>query len=74
MYCFEALKQAEHEYEQFDRAQDHLAPDSDEYVSLGQIVPWILRRASELCGLAYDDIKAKYYSPEYEVWYQSVRQ
>jgi len=45
----EALNQAEHEYARIDRAQDHLAPDSEGYVELGQIVPWIVRRAAVLC-------------------------
>jgi hypothetical protein len=73
MECFEALKQAEYEYARIDRAQDHLDPDSDGYVNLGPIVPWIIRRASELCGLTYDDVTVKYYSSEYDTWYRNCQ-
>ena len=62
MIVQEALKQAEHEYAQIDRAQDHLAPDSDGYVDLGPIVPWIVRRAAALCGHDVLEVCIKYYT------------
>ena len=73
MTVFEALKQAEHEYASLDRSQDHLAPDSDGYIDLGPIVPWILNRTVELCSMPIDHVRARYYSADYEIWYKRHR-
>ena len=70
MTVFEALKQAEHEYVSFDRSQDHLSPDSDGYVNLGPIVPWLLNRAVELCNRPIEQVRVAYYSADYEIWYK----
>jgi hypothetical protein len=61
----DAVQQAEREYARQDHAQDHLAPDSEGYVELGPIVPWIERRASELCGVSTEEI--------HRIWFATVQ-
>ena len=69
---FEALRRAEHEYVRVDRAQDYMAPDSDGFVDLGPIVPWICKRAAEVSGVPIDTVRSIYYSSEYAHWHKSV--
>lgn len=60
-----AVRLAEAAYARMDRMQDHLATDSDDFIELGPIVPWVEQTAAKLSGATVEEVHA--------VWFAAVK-